>query len=385
MIPRKNGQYVGGLATIPAGEENEGKLIVDFSSMPTGKFEEMLQKLHLPLWIGEVNGDSYIGTNFYVDFETGTNTTANGQGRSEDKPWKTIAYATQTLAKNYNISNKEVVINVSGGTYTDPVALPLLQRTTGKVYIRPKTANDVVNIEWTCVSSGASTIHHSGGSWVIDNCNIKIILAEQTSPYYYYPHLINSTDNTGGVSLRSCNFSFVDNTVPVDSTHGLCEARLICASSGNIQISNDGFYSDHSTVAGRTTTWSGTKTNANILWIHGEFGGNVTLWNGGQEYNLPYTYAVSGKWTRFANLLSKSQITSNGVGPHAVFSYDIAQIGRGSQGYYINSGASASTGTNSVEARENYFPRGYITTEGSDTPVSNYCDASQFSYISPTS
>ena len=376
--------------------DSNGILDVDFDQMPTDKFEKLLQQLHLPLYVGERNGNQTIGANFYVDGRSngpGVDTTNDAYGRSPEKPWKTVAYATQTLAKNYNISNKTVYLNVKGTTYNNTqsngnwsggVELPLLQRTTGRVIIRPYLDSnnnpETVNIYFTGDDS-TTVFSHTGGVWELQHLNIRLTLTTQRSASATFPHIVSSTDSTGSLIIRNCNLSFVDNSVAADSSHGRYYARLVNATGGHIFICNNSSISAD-TTAGRKTTWSGTKGNAWVSWFYVENSGLIEMGRPGHGL-VRSEIQVTGSFDFFIYCIFNSQYRLTGVGDDPIWTYNASSIGRGSQGYRAASGGTIITGAANVDAREDYFPRGKVADTSSNDLKSNYFATAEGSWISP--
>lgn len=123
----------GGLVT-----GSNGKLAVDFSDMPTDKFEKLLKALRLPIWLTSE-------TNFYVNksHAAASDTLDEGRGLSADKPFKTISAALQYVANNYNFGNYNANIIVSSGTYNEEyISLPKYTSTLGRIVLTGESHAD---------------------------------------------------------------------------------------------------------------------------------------------------------------------------------------------------------------------------------------------------
>lgn len=121
-------QEGGGLAV----DEN-GQIYVDFSTMPTDKFEAMLQSIRVPIWLEK-------STNFYVD---GTNGSDDNDGSSSSKAFKSVDTCIQYIADNYNLGNYNAFVVISPGEYfTDykeayhVYTMPSFTAGTGKIIIQ---------------------------------------------------------------------------------------------------------------------------------------------------------------------------------------------------------------------------------------------------------
>lgn len=333
-------QSGGGLAV-----DDNGQLYVDFDSMPTDKFEALLAQIHVPVWIGE-NG---VGTEFYVNGSTGINKTEDGYGKSAAKPWKTIAYATQTIAKNYNINTRNVHINVAGGTYREPVSLPMQSITTGSVTIRPASSNDTVNVFVSTIAenagdpTGTFCFDHSGGKWILEKLNIKLTIGVQSSGNPATLTLVRSSDLTNQVRVRSCTLAFVDNTQAVDSSHGVRNLRCLYSSGGTIILEN--------TSDNLSTTWTGSQVNATVAWLYIENGGIINAVRSGIASG--YTYTVSGAFSTFCYASYQGIFRVQGSGGAPSF------VGSGSptgQRYYATFGGTIITTASDGTDVKTYFP-----------------------------
>lgn len=89
-----------------------GEVAVDFSQMPTDKFEDLLKSIRVPIWLTR-------SKNFYCNAETGVDNEEEGRGESESKPWKTLNYALRQITDNYNFSIYDVFLYLAPGTYGD--------------------------------------------------------------------------------------------------------------------------------------------------------------------------------------------------------------------------------------------------------------------------
>lgn len=333
----------GGLAV----DQTTGKLLVDFENMPTDKFEALLHSLHIPLWVGE-NG---IGTEFYVDDANGIDSTADARGRSAAKPWKTIGYATQQICQNYNINSYSVHINVKGGTYSGLVSLPMQQRTTGNIVIRPATSDDVVNIAVEA-TAGQRIFTHSGGVWYVDDLNITLTLGEQTSANTTFPAVLYSTSSGESVHMRHCSYTFVDNTVtPVSGTYGSVSAAMLWAPGGQIFIENK------DETGKRSATWTGSASKADVTWLKAENGGSILVGGGVSQ---PYTFNISGDFGTFCGIGAHS-FYSNRSSNRAIWNAVNSPSGKR---YAAYAGGTISTGASTPAT---YFPGNIAGTVDSNT------------------
>lgn len=121
----------GGLVVDP----ETGQASVDFSQMPTDKFEELLQSIRVPIWLTKTT-NVYVATN-------GVDSAEPGRGFSSSTPWATLRYALDYMAENYNISDQTLYINIAAGEYGETnsaspqgIDLPNFTNIGGVVVIR---------------------------------------------------------------------------------------------------------------------------------------------------------------------------------------------------------------------------------------------------------
>ena len=108
-------QEGGGLSV-----DEDGKLFVDFDSMPTDKFEAMLKSIRVPIWLTA-------NKSFYVNGSTGSDVLDDGRGESSSKPFKTIQACINYVTDNYNTSRYTCTINIASGDYTSDGAIVSLR------------------------------------------------------------------------------------------------------------------------------------------------------------------------------------------------------------------------------------------------------------------
>ena len=112
---------------------SSGAMQVDFSDMPTDKFEALLKalKMLIPL---SANLDLYVDTN-------GSNTIENGRG-TQAKPFATINGALTYVTQTYNLNSCNVTIYVMNGDYGDATTvLPAYSTGSGVIQIRSLSGN----------------------------------------------------------------------------------------------------------------------------------------------------------------------------------------------------------------------------------------------------
>lgn len=199
-----------------------GEIAVDFSQMPTDKFEDLLKSIRVPIWLKS-------GKNFYVNGSTGSDTEDEGRGESASKPFKTIQKCINYIADNYNLSSYIAYVNIADGVYEEDVSLPLYNSTTGSIQITGNSGNRNAVILRRIYSQSAVTY------------DIRHLTVQRTEAFA----------NFGGVLLISAgrvNFLNVEiDTTQIPETSagfsGLtCSSNAFCNISGSSSISNPGIF-----------------------------------------------------------------------------------------------------------------------------------------------
>ncbi len=199
-----------------------GEIAVDFSQMPTDKFEDLVKSIRVPIWLES-------GKNFYVNGSTGSDTEDEGRGESASKPFKTIQKCINYIADNYNLSSYTAYVNITDGTYEEDIRLPLYNSTTGSIQISGNSENKNAVIVRRIYSQSAVTY------------DIRNLTVQRTEAF----------SNFGGVVLISAgrvNFLNVeiDTTLIPETSAGfaglVCSSNAFCNISGSSSISNPGIF-----------------------------------------------------------------------------------------------------------------------------------------------
>ena len=106
--------------------ETSGRVSVDFTQMPTDKFEAMLRSIRVPIWLGA-------NTNFYVR-QDGNNAN-DGLANTPQRAWRTFAHALNYIASNYNFGTFNATLNIGPGEWNEILDLPKYNSTTGRFII----------------------------------------------------------------------------------------------------------------------------------------------------------------------------------------------------------------------------------------------------------
>lgn len=199
-----------------------GEIAVDFSQMPTDKFEDLVKSIRVPIWLKS-------GKNFYVNGSTGSDTEDEGRGESASKPFKTIQKCINYIADNYNLSSYIAYVNIADGTYEEDVSLPLYNSTTGSIQISGNSENKNAVIVRRIYSQSAVTY------------NIRNLTVQRTASF----------SNFGGIVLISAGRVYflnveIDATLVPETSAGfaglVCSSNAFCNISGSSSISNPGIF-----------------------------------------------------------------------------------------------------------------------------------------------
>lgn len=199
-----------------------GEIAVDFSQMPTDKFEDLVKSIRVPIWLKS-------GKNFYVNGSTGSDTEDEGRGESASKPFRTIQKCINYIADNYNLSSYIAYVNIADGVYEEEISLPLYNSTTGSIQITGNSGNKNAVIVRRIYNQSAVTY------------DIRHLTVQRTASFA----------NFGGVVLISAgrvnflNFE-IDTTLIPGTSAGfaglVCSSNAFCNISGSSSISNPGIF-----------------------------------------------------------------------------------------------------------------------------------------------
>lgn len=175
--------------------ESDGTIAVDFSKMPTDKFEELLRSIRVPIWLTA-------SKNYYVNGTTGSDTSTPGRGESPEEPFKTISACIKYLTENVNVASYTATINVSPGTYTELLSLNNFSRTSGSIVIQP--FGDPYSVIIQNVATNGNVVLCRGGDWVIKQCEIVINKTNQnnTSSGYFFSNIYASSSSV--LDIANC-------------------------------------------------------------------------------------------------------------------------------------------------------------------------------------
>lgn len=178
--------------------DEDGKISIDFSLMPTDRFEELMKQIRVPIWLTS-------NKNFYVNGATGSDTLDDGRGESEEKPFKTIQACVNYVTDNYNVSRYVAYINVKNTVeYNELITLPDFSRTTGKIVVCGKEGSPFT-IKYE--GFGGFVVNCLNGNWSVSYANIYGKMKNNTEAISQQ-HLYCIVCNGGLLELDEINIDF---------------------------------------------------------------------------------------------------------------------------------------------------------------------------------
>lgn len=320
-----------------------GKLYVDFSQMPTDKFEALLKSLRLPIWL---NGN----INFYVDqnHASASDSLVTGRGLSASLPFKTIQACAKYVANNYNLAGYIVYINVNSGTYEERLSLPDFNANGGLIWL--KRYSGVSRADVVIKDTGAADqISVSGGLWRIEGLTIKKIvnLSSLTGSSYIYP----ISSSAGTLQIYTCDIQLELSGSLGSEIYAYIN---MLTTSGTGIIAMRPFSSENTRMAVPAAI-----SNVFVTGLHVNNGGSFSLYNGNSGTNG--NFQVSGAFSAFASV-SRGAINV-GSGQPVRFAFSSGSPAPSGKRYSITNGGSIATGNRGAD----YFPGSVAGTADAST------------------
>lgn len=299
-----------------------GEIAVDFSQMPTNKFEDLLKTIRVPIWLTA-------NKSFYVNGETGSDTLDDGRGLSASKPFKTISACVKYVTDTYNISSYILYITVAPGVYTERLQLGQYSATTGYINLRAQEQG-TVTIQNLDDELTIATVSNS--TWYIQNFtfDLKLSSANLSSSRLVAAaiHAYTASNvNCQNITLRAINSTEAPATVG--------QLRLFRCDSGgrlelyqNVSVEFSGFDEESSvqknilycgTDAVIALPASGSQYTFSIKGNYGTFlyvtSGTVQIGTNGQPYVYQFSLSsdVPTDGKKFS-LINSSKIITNSLG-----------------------------------------------------------------------
>ena len=180
-----------------------------------------------------------------------------------------------------------------------------MQRTTGKVVIRPVSASASVTIKFDGTDGGC--VSHTGGAWELWNINLQLDIRQASSMSYV--SVISSSDSTGYVAMYHCPINVIDHTNGSSPT----SARII-SSSGHIRIYTVDNLNDNSSNVNWTRSGTGVD---GFWWLRIENSGLIYMWRTSKEGAK--TITVSGSFNAFVYSVNNGFLRYGGSGTGITF------------------------------------------------------------------
>lgn len=297
-----------------------GEIAVDFSQMPTDKFEDLLKSIRVPIWLTA-------NKSFYVNGETGSDTLDDGRGETSSKPFKTIQACVKYVTENYNIVSYTVTINVAQGTYNELLVLSDYSRTTGRILIK---AQEGQTVKLTNQSNFTNCVRCLAGLWYLQDIECDLTLTnENVSAGAYFVCPIIASGNSATIYVVSCDL-IVNLTVEPQSWIG-----IVCSTAGATvyidkqsvhSLLNGANYSGkflfdfYSTSSGTIALMAGSSSEPNSITLSGDFycvayAGDATIRLTTGTNSVPMQFIDNGVTGIRYNASNGGRIITQGAGP----------------------------------------------------------------------
>lgn len=283
-------------------DPSTGRLQVDFSQMPTDRFEELLKglKMQVPL---TANKSLYVSTNN----SAASDELDEGRGTAA-KPFKTIQACVSYAASTYAIGRYHITIRVVAGTYDESVSLPDFDRGTGYMeVVSDSGARDVV-VRPVINSSGTRThgFYCSGGHWLLRHLEVNRVenptTASGTTPTCYYAYGGSTVLELYGCAAVQ---SMPASPVPLGGEN--YSVRMFDVDDGAI------LRLQHGNVAGLISAQKPATGTPSVYVFSVERGGVLQLARTRSDSTV-HTIACSGSCTTFLDLWQNGSVNVSGVG-----------------------------------------------------------------------
>jgi hypothetical protein len=191
------------------GVDAAGRASVDFSKMPTDKFEAMLKSIRVNIWLTA-------NKTWYVNAATGDD---DNDGETAGTAFKTITRAVNNIADSYFLAGVTATIEVAAGTYDENVVIPNISNRNGGLQLRGAGPTTVIQ-----------GILHDMSSAFVGCFDLALITLEKTERAVFCE---------SNKALRFTNVSFTaksDLTAVIDvSGHG----RVLVYAGCSIEIATE--------------------------------------------------------------------------------------------------------------------------------------------------
>ena len=324
--------------------DSNGQIFVDFNSMPTDKFEKLLESLNLPIFLNSWKA-------FYVNGTTGSDTIVQGRGESMSLPFKTIQACVNWVTKRYNVNSVGATIYIAAGTYRENVVLPDFTRTSGSITLQNYDGEFSAIIVNPNQNVNCTTVNAIAGVWNI--IGLKIICNGTGSSSEGIFRLFCCVSAGYGATLNLYSYS-LENQFIGSAPTTLTELRTVWATQGTVRF---GVHNGSKYIYCN----KGNSHSATVLFSDSD--GRIDLHSSNTAQSNADVYC-NGNYNQFA-LVSQANISRFATYPATI--RFLAQSGGSCVGtrYTCTNG-----GTMSIGAGPNYFPG----------TIAGWADASTYSY-----
>lgn len=337
-----------------------GKLQVDFSDMPTDKFEKLLKglKMTVPLAANKTLYVSINNANAVVPTTVGGEVVyPDGCGTSA-KPFKYIHDCVNYATSTYSVGNFHITIRVVAGTYPENVALPAFSHGTGYIEIVPDSgARDViVQAQTNSYGSRGWCFSCTGGRWrlyYMDARRTENPTTQKAQALGCY-----GVSGDGMLYLYGCAATQTLPSSPSPLGGEDYTVRIFSADGGGTM------YLQHGTLAGSISAHKPASGTPTVHVFNVSRGGTLWLTSSYDEDNNPVTtqhVACSGSCDVFLRMFQVGAINTLGAGNRIDFTGSMTGT------RYVIDGGSHVSGAGGDAS---YFPG----TSGTGTvEASTYC------------
>lgn len=297
-----------------------GKLQVDFSQMPTDKFEALLKglKMQVPLAANKTLYVSINNANAVVPSIVGGQTVYPDGCGTAAKPFKYIQDCVNYATSNYSVGKYHITIRVVAGTYPENVVLPDFDRGTGYIAIMPDSgARDViVQAQTNSYGTRGWSFRATGGTWRLHYMDARRV----ENPTTQKGQAVGCYSSEGGsteLTLYGCSATQSMPSSPSPLGGEAYDVRVFNAdSSGTLRLA-------HGTLAHAVSTQKPASGTPSVNVFNVARGGALWLLRSYDADNDPATtnaFGCSGSCDNFIAMWQAGAVNTLGGGTLIAFS-----------------------------------------------------------------
>lgn len=309
-FPVANKEKLGGIIVGDGLDvEDSGRVSVDFSKMPTDKFEELLKSLRVPQWLTDHR-------TWYV--RTDGDDKNDGTENTPEKAFRTIQHAVNYVSENFNIGAYRGTIKIAEGTYEESVVLPKYTASTGSMSIIGEGATTIIKaIDNTAFYAGPSL-----GVFYISNISCEIYAQQST----------NANSFPSGIRVERGSSVLVSHMTLTGYETGdsMATIRLLSTGGGDIYVYDGVVFNAH-----------GRSTNSLLECMLAQFGGHIRQEGNGSKITVSGTgnavlvCGERGFFTRSMNSTPHPIVEGSFIGKNYVlYVMSLATSGEGKENYF---------------------------------------------------